>query len=72
MCLGIPVKIVEIKGDIAIVESEGVRREAVITFIDNPKVGDYVILHAGFAIQKIDEKEAKETLKLLKELEKWK
>ena len=56
MCLGIPVKIVEIKGETAIVESNGVKREAIITFIENPQIGDYVILHAGFAIQKIDRK----------------
>ncbi len=68
MCLAIPVKIVKINGTLAEVEMEGVGRQADIRLVDNVAVGDYVLIHAGFAIEKIDEKEAKETLKLLKQI----
>ena len=67
MCLGIPVKVVEKKDFLGIGEIGGVRREIDLRFLEDVKVGDYVILHAGFAIQKLDEKEARETLSLLKE-----
>lgn len=67
MCLGIPVKVVGISGKSAIGEIGGVKRKIDISFVD-VKVGDYVILHAGFAIQKLDEEEAEETLKLLREM----
>lgn len=71
MCLAIPVKIVEIdkKNKTASGEIGGVRRELQTGFLDNLKVGDYVLLHAGFAIQKINKKEAKETLSLFKEID---
>ena len=69
MCLGIPAKIIKIDENLGIVEIDGIRRQASFELIENPKVGEYVILHAGFAIQKIDEKEAKETLNLLSSLE---
>ena len=52
MCLAVPVKIVEIDGPNAIVEIEGVRRAANVAFIPDASVGDYVLLHAGFAIRK--------------------
>ena len=68
MCLAIPAKIVAISGSVARVEIGGVVREADLTLLPEAKVGDYVLLHAGFAIQKYDEEEAKETLRLLKEL----
>jgi hydrogenase expression/formation protein HypC len=68
MCLGIPVQIKEIKGDSGIVELSGVQREASLILVPQAKVGDWVILHAGFAIQILDEAEAKETLRLLEEL----
>ena len=68
MCLGVPVKIMElISGDKAIGDIGGVRREVDTSFVDI-SVGNYVILHAGFAIQKLDEEEAKETLKLFSEI----
>jgi len=50
------------------IDVEGVRREASLLLIEDPKVGDYVIVHAGFAIQKIDEAEALESLKVLREV----
>ena len=68
MCLGMPMKIVEIKGRTGSAESEGLRREVNLQFLKNLKIGDYVIIHAGFAIEKVDEKKAKETLELFKEM----
>lgn len=68
MCLGIPARIVEVKGNLAKVEVGGVVKEARLDLIEDAKKGEYVILHAGFAIQKLDEREARETLKLLNEL----
>jgi hydrogenase expression/formation protein HypC len=68
MCLSIPVKIVSIDGDAAETEIAGVRRQVSIVFTPEAKVGDYVLLHTGYAIGVIDEAEAEETLKLLEEL----
>lgn len=68
MCLGIPVKIVEQRGTIGIGEIGGVKREVDLRLVDDVRVGDYVILHAGFAIQRLDEQEAKESLRLLEEV----
>ncbi|MBW2093810.1 MAG: HypC/HybG/HupF family hydrogenase formation chaperone [Deltaproteobacteria bacterium] len=68
MCLAIPAKIVEIKNDMATVDMEGTRREASLLLIENPALGDYVMIHAGFAIHKIDEAEAMESLRILREL----
>ncbi len=68
MCLAVPGKVVEIHGNHAVVEySGGVRREANITLV-RPEVGDYVIVHAGFAIQILSEKDALETLDLWDEM----
>ncbi len=68
MCLGIPVRIVQIEGQSAVVELGGTRREVSLLLLENVKAGDWVILHAGFAIQKLDEEEAGKTLALLREL----
>lgn len=68
MCLGVPVRVCRIEGKVAEIDAGGVRREASVELLDNVKVGDFVILHAGFAIQKLDEKAAKKTLKLLRAL----
>jgi hydrogenase expression/formation protein HypC len=68
MCLAIPVRIVSIDGDTAETEIAGVRRRVSIAFTPEAKVGDYVLLHTGYAIGVIDEAEAEETLKLLEEL----
>ncbi|MEW6188727.1 MAG: HypC/HybG/HupF family hydrogenase formation chaperone [Actinomycetota bacterium] len=66
MCLGIPAKIVKIdERQIAEIEIGGIIRKASLQLVPEAKVGDYVIAHAGFAIQILDEKEAQETLKLL-------
>jgi len=64
MCLAIPAKVLRVKDGIAEVDfGRGVSREVNIMLVD-VKVGDYVLVHAGYAIQVIDEKEAKETLRL--------
>ena len=66
MCLAIPMKIVEVKGDEGFVESSGLKRKANFSLIKSPKIGEYVLLHAGFAIEKVKEKEAQKTLRMLK------
>jgi len=67
MCLAIPSKIVAIKNSIATLDVGGVKREASLLLLEDARVGDYVIVHAGFAIHKIDETVAMETLKILRE-----
>lgn len=67
MCLAIPSKIVKIENNMATIDVDGVKRDASLLLLDEPKVGDYVIVHAGFAIHKIDEADALESLKLLRE-----
>jgi hydrogenase expression/formation protein HypC len=68
MCLAIPAKVKSIKEDKAKVDfGEGVLREVNITLV-NAKVGDYVLVHAGYAIQVLDEEEAQETLRLWNEI----
>lgn len=52
MCLAIPARIVALNGTDAVVDVDGVRRTANVAFIDGPQVGDFVIVHAGFALQK--------------------
>lgn len=69
MCLSIPVKIVSIDGSMAEVSAGGTLFKAGLHMIDDAKVGDYVLLHAGFAIQKISEEDAAETLKILREMD---
>lgn len=68
MCLAVPMKVIKVDGSNAVVELGGVKKGINMGLLDNVKVGEYVIVHAGFAIQKVDEKEAKETLELLKEM----
>jgi len=69
MCLGVPGKIIKIDKEtqIAEVDFEGTTRSAGLHMVPEAKVGDYVIIHAGFAIRLLDEEEAKETLKLLED-----
>ncbi len=73
MCLAIPGKIVEIvdeENSIAKVEVGGVKRNINIGMLgkDEARVGDYVLIHVGFAMSKVDEKEAEDTLRILKEI----
>ncbi|MBO0725610.1 MAG: HypC/HybG/HupF family hydrogenase formation chaperone [Blastocatellia bacterium] len=71
MCLAIPGRVIEIvdeAGGVAKVEVGGVRRNVNIALLDAVGVGDYVLIHVGFALSKVDEREALETLRLLEEL----
>jgi hydrogenase expression/formation protein HypC len=70
MCLSIPSKVLSINGDKATVSVGGTEYEASLQLLDDVKVDDYVLIHTGFAIQKISEEEAIETLKLIKDLDK--
>jgi len=70
MCLAVPVKVVSIEGNEAEVEISGVRRRVSIILTPEAKVGDYVLLHTGYAINVINEAEAQETLKILEEMAK--
>ena len=70
MCLAIPVRIVALTGPgMARVSLGGIVKEVSVVLIDEPQPGDYVVLHVGFALAKIDEAEAKRTLELLAELD---
>lgn len=68
MCLAVPLKLVEINGNDAVGESMGMRRKLRVDFIDEPKIGDYVIVHAGFAIERLPERQALEDLEAWEEL----
>jgi len=69
MCLSIPSKVISINGDMAIVSVGGTEYEASLQLLTDVKVGDYILLHTGFAIQKISEEEALETLKVFEEFD---
>ena len=68
MCLGIPAKVMERNGDAAVVELGGVRREISLMLLNGVSVGEWVIVHAGFAIERLSEEEAEQTLSLLREI----
>ena len=71
MCLAIPVCIEEIQSaDMAMVNIGGIKKSISIALVDDIKVGDYVILHVGYALSKLDAQEAEKTLALFRELEK--
>jgi len=71
MCLGVPLKIIKVEGNQALGELAGVARSIDISLLPDVKLGDYVLVHAGFAITKIDETEAQKTLQVLED-EVWK
>ncbi|MEI7831730.1 MAG: HypC/HybG/HupF family hydrogenase formation chaperone [bacterium] len=68
MCLAIPMKVIELDGAEATVEQEGVTRNIRVDFLKDLQLGEYVLVHAGVAIERIGEEEAAETLELIKEL----
>lgn len=68
MCLGIPMEIVKVDGAKGVAAAEGLRREVDLSFLKGVRKGDYVIIHAGFAIEKLDKEKAKETLALYREM----
>lgn len=70
MCLAMPARVVELRDDDqAIVELDGVRKEISLALIDAPMVGDYVIVHVGYALSKLDPEEAQKTLALFAEMQ---
>lgn len=70
MCLAVPAKILKIQSeDIALCDFNGVEKEVNVALIDNPVIGDWVIVHVGFALNRIDEKEAQTTLEMLSTLQ---
>jgi len=69
MCLAIPAKIVELNGQDAVVEVHGVRRRCNVAFVDQPRLGDYVLVHAGFAIRKWSEADLREYEEVMSMLE---
>ncbi len=68
MCLSVPAKIVKLRGRQAVVDVMGNRREADVSLVDEPQPGDYVLVHAGFAIEKMSAEDAAESLKLWEEI----
>ncbi len=68
MCLGIPMKLVHIDGDKGIVDSGGLRKSVNMSLMKSVRIGDYVLIHAGFAIEKIKTKEAEKTLRALRDI----
>ncbi len=68
MCLAVPMRIIDIEGENMVAEIDGVRREASLMMLsEEVKVGDFVLIHAGFAISRLDEDEALDTLDLMRE-----
>ena len=68
MCLAVPLRLIEINGKDAVGEAMGMRRAVRVDFIPEPKLGDYVMVHAGFAIERLEEAQALEDLETLEEL----
>jgi hydrogenase expression/formation protein HypC len=68
MCLGIPMLVIEKSGNDGIAESGGVRKSIRLDLLDAVSIGDYVLIHAGYAIEKLDTEEALETLELLRQV----
>lgn len=69
MCLGVPMQVISVSDGGIVAEIDGVRKEASLMLLDEEvNEGDFVIVHAGFAISKLDEQEAQETLRLMREV----
>ena len=69
MCLAVPLRIEKIEGDEAVAERDGVRRRIKINLLRDPRVGEYVMVHAGFAIEKIRKQQAEDDLAAFRELQ---
>ena len=67
MCLAVPAEVKEIDGEVAVVDLGGIRKRISLMLIDDVAVGDFVIVHVGFALTKLDREEANETLALLRQ-----
>ncbi len=70
MCLAVPATVLSIDGEQAEVEMSGIKYKANLSLVEDVEVGDAVLLHAGFAIEKLDPEEARKTLELFEEMEK--
>jgi hydrogenase expression/formation protein HypC len=70
MCLALPAKVITVDGSVALVAIEDIEYSASLLLLEDIKPGDYILLHAGFAIEKVDPAEAEDTLRLLREIEK--
>ncbi len=68
MCLAIPMKVIKIRNTDGTVELGGVEREVNLQLVEDVAVGDYILVHAGFAIQKVDKEEAEKTLSFLRQM----
>lgn len=68
MCLAVPAQVIEVNGDSALVELGGAKRKVNITLIDTPNKGDYVLIHVGYAIQRMSPNKAQETLRIWEEI----
>lgn len=68
MCLAIPMQVKSITGETAVCEIDGVKREASLMLVENVQVGDFLLIHAGFAMEKLDPGEAETTLALFRQL----
>jgi hydrogenase expression/formation protein HypC len=67
MCLAVPLQLIQVDGEHGVVELGGIRRKVNLAFVEDARPGDYVVVHTGFAITRMDEAEAAETLRLLNE-----
>ncbi len=68
MCLAVPMQVVSIAGETAICEIDGVTREASLMMVEDVQIGDFLLIHAGFAIEKLDQAAAEETLELFRQI----
>jgi hydrogenase expression/formation protein HypC len=68
MCLAIPARIKSIQDEMATIDMEGTQRDVSLLLLEDAKIGDFVIVHAGFAIHRIDEHDAMESLKVLRQM----
>ena len=69
MCLAIPLQLIEISGNSAVGEAMGMKRQIRVDFIENPRIGDFVIVHAGFAIERLPEQQAMQDLEAWEEVQ---
>lgn len=69
MCLAVPLQLIEINGNSAVGEAMGMKRQIRVDFIENPQIGDYVIVHAGFAIERLPEQQAMQDLEAWEEVQ---
>ena len=69
MCLAVPLQLIEINGNSAVGEAMGMKRQIRVDFIENPRIGDFVIVHAGFAIERLPERQAMEDLAAWEEVQ---